>query len=516
MIAAIDGRAGLPNDKPPVLQAPSRGQQFSRVLETVHQETPKASPPPSRPAATQDTQGRAVTKRPGPDTAPEREIPNPAASHPQKSAGEEASAERAPEKSSAAAANEPDRPESQRDGDASNAVTPDASTVRMPALPQPMTAQQIAGAQPREGQVLTVPQGEPTLAQGYAQSAQVGSTLQAQLGRAAYNLSPHGVGEPVQPTYAAPASAGAIAALQNADPEQEGVQAEMRPHVVSVQELVQLSNAARASMISSREAGVKSAADTGESHRDTASQDPNSAQARNQLLAQFGGAAGAAPVQPSGAAANAGQGDAGSLGGQAHSGMLPKDLKPASPSAPALPASSVIDPSAAGAVAGAATLGAAHHTQAGQPVPDGGQKLDPAMMNRLVQESRWLIRSGHSEVTMKLQPENLGEVKLKVLHKDGDLTVQMTVDSLATKHLLDASLKDLRQQLQQENLAQGNLLLNVDIRQGADSGGFNGLAKRAADEGGVQAAGAAPAEEAPAAGRAHPATWSNSNISIYA
>lgn len=513
MIAAIDGRAGLPTDKPMALQAPARGPQFSHVLETVHQDTPKAPPPPSRPAATQETQGRAVAKRQVPDTAPDQDIQNPPAAHSRKSADEDVSADRRPEKSSAAAADEPQRQETRHDADASNAVTPDASTVRMPAQPQPMTAQQIAGVQPQDGQVLTLPQGKPTLAQGYAQSAQVGSTLQAQLGRAAYNLSPHGVGEPVQPTYAAPASAGALAALQNADPEQQGAQASL--HVVSVQEIVQLSNSARASMIAGQETGVKTAADTGESHRETARQDPNSAQARNQLLAQIGGAASAAPVQPSGTAANAGQGDAGSLGAQAQASTLPKELKPASATAQA--ASPVTDPSsAAGAVAGAATLGAAHHTQAAQPVPDGGQKLDPAMMNKVMQESRWLIRSGHSEVTFKLQPENLGEVKLKVVHKDGDLTVQMTVDSLATKHLLDASLKDLRQQLQQENLAQGNLLLNVDVRQGADSGGFSGFARRAADEGGVKAVGTAPAEEVPAAGHAHPAAWGNSNISIYA
>jgi flagellar hook-length control protein FliK len=135
-------------------------------------------------------------------------------------------------------------------------------------------------------------------------------------------------------------------------------------------------------------------------------------------------------------------------------------------------------------------------------------------MNRIVEQSRWLIRSGHSEVTIKLQPEHLGEMKLKVVHKDGELNVQMTVGSAAMKHLLDASLNDLRNRLQGENLAQGNLNLNVNIQQGGD-GRFAQLAKEAAQDGRAQPVNGQSVEQGvPAASQ--PAVWGNSNINIYA
>jgi flagellar hook-length control protein FliK len=105
-------------------------------------------------------------------------------------------------------------------------------------------------------------------------------------------------------------------------------------------------------------------------------------------------------------------------------------------------------------------------------------------------------------------------MKLKVVHKDGDLSVQMTVDSAATKHLLESSLNDLRSRLQSENLAQGNLNLNVNIQQGGD-GRFAHLAKEAAQDGRAQTVnGQAVEQSAPAASR--PAVWGSSNISIYA
>jgi flagellar hook-length control protein FliK len=519
VIQAIDSRAAFPTDATMALKAPQRGHRFSTALENAQQETPKA-PPQSRPAATQELQNRTVSRRQAPEATQEREAANtPAAKEttpkePQRPASE-ASAERQPERTGETQPNEPERREPRGDENPGAIAMPDGTALRVPAQPQPATAQQFAAGQTREGLVLATPQGEQTLAQGYAPSGRVGSTLEAQLGRAAYNLSPHGVGEPVQPAYATAPSTGAIAAMKPADPSLQAIQVE--PHVVNVQEMVQLSNAARSAMVAAQAPAPKTAADTAEPKRDIAGGDASSAQARNQLLAQVGGATGgaAAAVQATGGSSNGGQGDAGLLGNRGQTGLPVKDVKPASNGASA-PAVSADATAAAGLTAGAATAATTHQARDSQPMAESGQRFDPAMMNKIVQESRWLIRTGHSEVTLKLQPESLGEMKLKVVHKDGDLTVQMTVDSAAAKHMLDANLKELRQQLQSENLAQGNLLLNVDVRQGGDPGGFTGFAKTAAQQGGIQPAGTPAAEEVSQASRAQPATWGNSNISIYA
>jgi hypothetical protein len=92
----------------------------------------------------------------------------------------------------------------------------------------------------------------------------------------------------------------------------------------------------------------------------------------------------------------------------------------------------------------------------------------------------------------------------------------MTVDSAATKHLVDASLNDLRQRLQSENLAQGNLLLNVDIQHGSDTGRFAHLAQQAAQDGRAQGVNVQSVEPAAPAAAPRPSGWGSSNINIYA
>ncbi|MCZ6531708.1 MAG: flagellar hook-length control protein FliK [SAR324 cluster bacterium] len=91
------------------------------------------------------------------------------------------------------------------------------------------------------------------------------------------------------------------------------------------------------------------------------------------------------------------------------------------------------------------------------------------IMNRVAQQAKWMIRNNRQEVTFKLQPENLGEVKLKVTQTDGYLRVEMTVDNPAVKRMVESQMDDLHRLLQEEQLASGNFEFNVDVRQGGDS-----------------------------------------------
>ena len=527
MIAAIDGRAGLPGDKPALPTAAPRGPQFSHVLEHAHHE-PARQAVPSRPAATQESQARAVTRRqgPGPDAATGR-VPHAAegqaaegqAAQPASSGGDATSAAETARKSKsaqagAAEADAADRDDKRRDAAETGPVLPDPTTVRAPAVAVLPTAAQIAGEPPRAGEVVAAVPSAPTLAQGYAPSGLDGGTLQAQMGLAAYRESPHGAGEPAAPEPAAPAHAGT--ALQNADPNAQPVQAGL--HVVSASEMVQLSKAAYAAMAAGGEGAAQGASQEAAAPQDGARPlhaDPNSAQARNRLLSQIGGPAGA--PQPNGApAVTPVQAEASAPGVTARGAGDRKEAKLESParSAATGPAADAPPPHGA-AMAGAATVGAAHAARDAQAAPDAGQQANPNLMDRIAEQSRWLLRSGHSEVTLKLQPEHLGEMRLKVVHKDGNLTVQMTVDSAATKHVVEAGLNDLRQRLQSENLAQGNLLLNVDIQHGSDSGAFAHLAQQAAQDGRAQGVNAHPLEQA-AAAAPRPAVWGSSNLDIYA
>ncbi|MCH7479051.1 MAG: flagellar hook-length control protein FliK, partial [SAR324 cluster bacterium] len=81
----------------------------------------------------------------------------------------------------------------------------------------------------------------------------------------------------------------------------------------------------------------------------------------------------------------------------------------------------------------------------------------------------WMIRNNRSEVTLKLHPARLGELKIRVRQDDALLRVDITVDNVSVKRLIESHLNDLQTQLKNENLAGGDLIFNVDVRQ---EGGF--------------------------------------------
>jgi flagellar hook-length control protein FliK len=136
------------------------------------------------------------------------------------------------------------------------------------------------------------------------------------------------------------------------------------------------------------------------------------------------------------------------------------------------------------------------------------------MVDRVVQEARWLLRNNHQEVTMRMEPEHLGNLKLHVTQKDGAMHVEMTVDTAAAKHLLDANMSQLRERFQQENLAQGQTL-HVDVRHGGNSEFARQSGRQGSEAAGVAGIGHAVSSEETAA-VAPRAVWSNSNVSIYA
>jgi flagellar hook-length control protein FliK len=164
--------------------------------------------------------------------------------------------------------------------------------------------------------------------------------------------------------------------------------------------------------------------------------------------------------------------------------------------------------------AAAGTAGAAPAVDQPAALPAVGHPPDTRLVDKVVQEARWMLRDNHQEVTIRLEPEHLGNLKLHVTQKDGAMHVEMTVDTAAAKHLLDANISQLRERFQQENLAQGQLL-HVDVRQGGNSEFARQFGRQGSDAAGVAGIGhAAPGEETAAA--APRAAWSNSNVSIYA
>lgn len=96
---------------------------------------------------------------------------------------------------------------------------------------------------------------------------------------------------------------------------------------------------------------------------------------------------------------------------------------------------------------------------------------DPAVQQRVVdrvaQEARWLITNQRQEVTFRLHPEQLGSLHMKIVREDGVLRIDMIVDNLAAKEMLESNLNNLRNQLDEGN-SEGEFMFNVDVRQGHD------------------------------------------------
>jgi hypothetical protein len=98
--------------------------------------------------------------------------------------------------------------------------------------------------------------------------------------------------------------------------------------------------------------------------------------------------------------------------------------------------------------------------------PDDAQR---PLMERVTQEVRWMIRNDRSEATIRLEPDHLGTMRIKVVQQDGALRVDMTVDNQLARNLIESRLSDLQQRLQEQNTGAEQFSFNVNVQ---DNGGW--------------------------------------------
>lgn len=94
--------------------------------------------------------------------------------------------------------------------------------------------------------------------------------------------------------------------------------------------------------------------------------------------------------------------------------------------------------------------------------------VDEAVQQRVVEqvasEARWMITNNRNQVTLRLHPEHLGDVNLKVVQEDGGIMrIELKVDSLAAKSLLENHMSELRDKLAADNLA-SDFRFDVNVR----------------------------------------------------
>lgn len=82
-------------------------------------------------------------------------------------------------------------------------------------------------------------------------------------------------------------------------------------------------------------------------------------------------------------------------------------------------------------------------------------------VNALVSNVRSVIKEGGGEMVMKLTPEGMGTIDLKVGVDSGVVSVQMTADNLDAKNIIENSMSDIRLALEGQNIKVD--MLKVDI-----------------------------------------------------
>ena len=108
--------------------------------------------------------------------------------------------------------------------------------------------------------------------------------------------------------------------------------------------------------------------------------------------------------------------------------------------------------------------------------PDAGQ---PPLMERVAQEVRWSIRNDRSEATIRLEPDHLGTMRIKIVHSGDTLRIDMTVDNQQARSLVESRLTELQQHLGRQDLGADQFAFNVNVQDGGGSDSFKQAAQNA-------------------------------------
>ncbi len=89
-------------------------------------------------------------------------------------------------------------------------------------------------------------------------------------------------------------------------------------------------------------------------------------------------------------------------------------------------------------------------------------------VQQILNQAQVMIRRGGGEASVKLSPEGLGEVQLKVMVQDGKVNVEMATETREAKRLIESSLADLKAQLGSHKLAVENVKVDVGTQSSMD------------------------------------------------
>jgi len=98
--------------------------------------------------------------------------------------------------------------------------------------------------------------------------------------------------------------------------------------------------------------------------------------------------------------------------------------------------------------------------------PDPGPTIEADAAEQVRRELMQMARSGPASVRLRLYPEELGRIDIRLSHTPAGLEVTLAADQAGTARALESQLGQLRQSLAEAGLA----LNSLDISQGGLSG----------------------------------------------
>lgn len=82
-------------------------------------------------------------------------------------------------------------------------------------------------------------------------------------------------------------------------------------------------------------------------------------------------------------------------------------------------------------------------------------------------QAQYLVKKGGGEVSVKMTPEGLGQIHLKIEMVDGKVQMQMLTENKETKKILESNMSDLKDHLSSHKLSVESI--KIDSVQGAST-----------------------------------------------
>ena len=95
--------------------------------------------------------------------------------------------------------------------------------------------------------------------------------------------------------------------------------------------------------------------------------------------------------------------------------------------------------------------------------------LAKGVVEQVIRQMNLEIRPGVQEVLIKLEPRELGDVRLRIISQDGAITARIAVETTSVKAIMESAMPELRTNLQQ----QGIQLVDFSVQVGTDGFSFD-------------------------------------------